>query len=403
MPRLSPFSRAAPRLWVIATLCALVVVGWMDLGRIRRIEAVSALQGRARNLDQRDPLSPTGYADRQREQIVPEADEESTQWIALTQQMLAAGEARVRHLDYENAPNGHEVSAPSPYRWWLGLLAWAHHRATGMPIGISVERAALYSDPILHALLLCAAALLVASRFGGAAAAVVAVGIAAFYPFSAAFIAGMPGSQGLGEACALLAILLVLLGVDRLGDGPKAGFPGWFAAAGVAGGLGMWTGVRTQAPVTAGILLGALLSAWASRLEGAASPEPAPDARAWRTWGYFGGVTVLAAYLAEFFPGDMGALDLGSVHPAYGIAWVGAGEFVALAVPWIRGVRLPWTARRLVVAVLSTAAVVALPLLVLWAGSWKFLVQDPSWARLMPAGGGTGGSESPCAGSCTTA
>ena len=42
MPRLSPFSRSAPRVWVIATLCALVVVGWIDLGRVRRVEAVSA-------------------------------------------------------------------------------------------------------------------------------------------------------------------------------------------------------------------------------------------------------------------------------------------------------------------------------------------------------------------------
>jgi len=395
MPRLSPFSRTAPRLWVVATLCALVVVGWMDLGRVRRIDAVSALQGRARKVDQRDTLSPTGYADRQREQIVPETDGESAQWISLTQQMLATGQARVRHLDYENAPSGHGVSAPSPYRWWLGLLASAHHRATGVPLGISVERAALYSDPILHVLLLCAAALLVARRLGGAAAAVVAAGIAAFYPFSAAFIAGLPGGQGLGEACALLAVLLVLLGVDRQGDGPKAGVPVWFAAAGFLGGLGLWTNVRTQVPVIAGILLGALLSAWASRRKGAAFPDPAPEARAWRIWGYSGGVTVLSAYLAEYFPGDMGALDLGSVHPAYGVAFVGAGEFLGLAVPWFRGVRPPWNARRLVTAVLSAAAVVALPVLILWTGSWRFLVQDPSWARLSrlagaPAAAGLG-------------
>jgi hypothetical protein len=382
MPRLSPFSRSAPRVWVIATLCALVVVGWTDLGRVRRIEAVSALQGRARKVDQRDPLSPTGYADRQREQIVPEAGGESAAWIALTQRMLATGQARIRHLDYENTPNGHAVSAPSPYRWWLGFLAWAHHRATGIPIGISVERAALYSDPILHALLLCAAALLVASRFGGAAATVVAAGVGAFYPFSAGFVAGLPGGQGLGEAFALLAVLLVLLGVDRLGQEPRGGFLGWFAAAGVMGGLGMWISVRTQAVVTSGILLGALLSSWAGRREGGAPPEPAPEARAWRTWGYCGGVTVLAAYLAEYFPGDMGALDLGSVHPAYGIAWVGAGEFLALATPWIRGPRLPWTARRLVAVTLSIASIAALPVLILWTGSWRFPVQDPSWARL---------------------
>jgi hypothetical protein len=292
--------------------------------------------------------------------------------------MLGTGEARVRHLDTENAPNGHDVGSPSPYRWWLGLLAWGHHEATGLPAGVAVERAALYADPALHGLLLCAAALLVALRFGGASAAVAAAGVAAFYPLGATFIAGVPGSQGLGEGCALLSILLVLGGVP--------GRRGWFAAAGIVGALGMWTSVRTQAPVTAGIAVGALLAAWAGR-RGAAPGPDAADAGAWRTWGTVGGVAVLAACLAEYFPGHMGAMNLGGVHPAYGIAWVGAGELLALAVPWVRGTGPAWTARRVAVAALAAAAVAVPVALVVGTGAWQFLVQDPSWARLSRAAG----------------
>src|ERR1700722_14086161 len=100
--------------WVFVAACALGFLIWSDHARVGRVEAVSALQGRAREVDAIEAASPTGYADGQRELIVPEASESSQGWIEQTQQMIAQGELRVRHVAYENAPAGHDVNAASP-------------------------------------------------------------------------------------------------------------------------------------------------------------------------------------------------------------------------------------------------------------------------------------------------
>ena len=65
---------------------------------------------------------------------MPERNESSFGWIALTQQMFARGEGRVRHVDSDNAPFGREVNATSPYRWWLGFVAWVDHSVFSRPI-----------------------------------------------------------------------------------------------------------------------------------------------------------------------------------------------------------------------------------------------------------------------------
>ncbi len=385
MPRPGPLPRKLTRLWGIVPLCALAFILWIDAVRVARVDALSLLPGRAGPADQADGRSPTGYSGGQRELMVPEGNLESFQWIAQTQQMLSTGTLRVRHTDAENAPGGHPVSASSPYRGFLGLLAWAHHAATGVPIGISVEKAALWADPILHALLLAAATALVWAIWGGLAAAAVSVGLAGFYPFAAGFLPGMPGTQGLSDGCALVSILLVLAGAWRLAPGPgdKAGAPAaWFAAAGIAGGLGVWVNPMLQVPVILGLVLGALLQAWIGRRAGPQESDPVRSARAWRTWGYVGGATVLAAYLAEYFPSDMGSLGQDTVHPVQGLGWVCAGEFLGGLIARIRGVSPKPGRREGAVLLLSVLGICAVAGMILGTGSWAFLVQDLSWARL---------------------
>ncbi|MEO7412696.1 MAG: hypothetical protein ABIZ81_05005, partial [Opitutaceae bacterium] len=136
---------------MIAPLCACGFLVWTNIERARRVDAVT-------NTDREgavaDAASPTGYADGKRWLIVPEHNNRSYQWISETQQMLARDEWRLRHVDYENAPFGREVHAASPYRWWLGLVAWLEHVISGRPLGLSVERAALWADPLLHLSLL---------------------------------------------------------------------------------------------------------------------------------------------------------------------------------------------------------------------------------------------------------
>src|ERR1019366_637856 len=147
-------SRSWSRAWILAPACALAFVVWTGGVRLQRVEFVSNI---ARGDARIDPGSPTGYADGKRWLIVPEHNNPTYQWIEETQLMLARGDWRVRSADYENAPFGRDVHSASPYRWWLVLVAWCDHAVSGQPLGLCVERAALFADPLLHVLSLVGA------------------------------------------------------------------------------------------------------------------------------------------------------------------------------------------------------------------------------------------------------
>ena len=251
--------------------------------------------------------------------------------------MLARGQWRVRRVDYENAPFGREEHAASPYRWLLGLIAWADHAVSGRPFGTSVERAALFADPLLHMMLLAGAATFAAWQLGVFPAAVLSLGLVALFPFASEFLPGAPGDHGLAQACAIWSVLPLLAGVSGIraaeADSSRRARR-WFLVAGIAGGVGLWVSVVHEVPVLMGIALGALLAAVAARGEsaGAGAPGDTP----WRTWALGGAATSCVAYLVEFFPSHMGSLQLRAVHPLYGLAWLGGGEVLAQAAAWIR-------------------------------------------------------------------
>src|SRR5688500_14825002 len=151
---------------LLVILGAAAFVIWTHSGRVRHVEHVSAVGGQPAAID---VASATGLAGATRAIIVPAHHRESYEWITQTQQMLSRGELRVRHIDYENAPAGRPVVSTSPYRWWLATVAWVDHAMSGRPLGLSVERAALYSDPVLHMVFLLITAAFVVWQFGWAA------------------------------------------------------------------------------------------------------------------------------------------------------------------------------------------------------------------------------------------
>jgi hypothetical protein len=378
---MSLFSRVFSRAWVIIPICACGFLIWTDHSRIQRVEYVSGLPGRAEAVDAIDRASPTGYAHGQRELIVPERDEDSFNWIAQTQQMFARGEWRVRHVDYDNAPGGRDVSAASPYRWWLGLVAWVDHTFSDRPIGLSVERAALYADPLLQVLLLIGLAVFVARRFGAFAAALLSLGVAGAFPLAAGFIPGAPDQHGLARFCDLAGILALLVGISAPQPGAEPGAAArrtrrWFAIAGVFGGLGVWIDVATGVPTLAGIFLGALAAAAIARRSAAGNPAGVLAAAPWRAWAFSGGATIFAAYAIEYFPAHLWAWRLESVHPLYGVAWIGGGELLARAAAWIRGEKSSWTSRDIAIVALAAAAVAALPVVMKLEGLQGFLAPD---------------------------
>lgn len=377
--------RLSARAWMLVPLCAFGFLVWANYARVLRVEHVT-------NTDkvdaQMDAASPTGYAGGKRWLIVPEHNNRSYQWIAETQQMLAMGEWRVRHVDYENAPAGREVHSASPYRWWLGLVAWGDRYVSGRPPGLAVERAALWAGPLLHLLLLAGATIYVVRQFGSFPAALLALGLATIYPFAGGFLPGVPDDNGMALTLALWSILPLLAGArssirQAAIDEARANrrMHQHFLVAGVAGGLGLWVSASSQTPVLVGIALGGILASWIKPDAGKDNPSDISEITPWRTWALGGATTSLAAYLIEYFPAHMD-FRLQVNHPFYGLAWIGAGELLVLTGSWIKPGKSFWNRRQAIILVLATAAIAMLPVAMARNGALSIFLGDPSASRL---------------------
>lgn len=328
---LSP--RLLSRLWIAVLVGTAGFLFWNHTRQIQRIVRVSAQPVWSVDPAVVDPRSTTGWSDGRRQLLLPEQNQSSYEWIAQTQQMLAEGTWRVRRVNYDNAPFGRATHLPALYRWWLALLAMICHGFTDAPSALCVERAALFADPILQGLILLGVAVYAARQFGDWSAALVSIAVAGFYPFAGSFLPGAPEHHGLLQACVVGSVLPLLgalatkiisgtssppagAALKRVSPGARA----HFAAAGAAGGLGLWLGATVQAPVLGGIVAGATAAVLLNRkFAGGALAAP------WRLWALCGAVVSLAGYAIEYFPDDM-SLRLQGNHPLYAIAWLACGE-----------------------------------------------------------------------------
>jgi len=376
------FSPRLPRLWIIVPFAVFGYLLFLTSARLQRVDDVTNLVPLEAAPD---PASPTGYAGGVRRLIVPEHDNESYQWIIQTQQMLRPGGPwRIRHVLYDNAPVGRSVLTPSPYRWWLGLVATIDHAMSGRPIGASVEQAARLADPILQILLLAGATVLVAWRFGAAPASFLSVALGFLFPLGGNFLAGQPGDGGLELICMLASLLLLLAGVWPRGAGGKidtrAQASRWFVAAGVAGGFALWIDAVRYMPVLAGVVLSGLAVVAHGRRcarDGAAQPV-----WPWRVWGLSGAITTLAAYLLEYAPDHLGTLNLREVHPLYGLAWLGAAEVLA-QLSRSRPPTAFWRDWRGLAAILAgVLAVATVPAVAIFTKARDLFTIDPNSTRL---------------------
>lgn len=366
---------------MVVLLLALGFTIWVDTRRIQHLGHIATL---TRGESVPSAASPTGYAGGIRERVLSDHEGRSYEWIAQTQRMLAEGRWRVRQIDEENAPFGRATHAASPYKWWLGLVAWCDQLLHGHPPGQAVERAALFADPLLHLLIVAGITLFSARHFGALPASLIAIGGAMLFPFAAVFLPGLPDDSSLGVACALGSLLPLLTGLRALdrpaGDsatktdvrGQAASF--WFSLAGVFGGFGIWISPASQVPLVLGIALGALPVAWIRRPPGKDGIvcQPLP----WRAWSLSGTVTVLAASLIEFFPHHLGDWELRAVHPLYGLGWIGGGELLAHTTGWMQQGGSAWKPRDLVITLLALAAVLAVPFVMIKTGNPAFLTAD---------------------------
>ncbi|HEU5079092.1 MAG TPA: hypothetical protein VFT72_07755 [Opitutaceae bacterium] len=307
-----------------------------------------------------DPTSATGYAEGKRWLIVPEHHNPTYQWIQETQQMFARGEWRIRHINYENAPEGREVHASSPYHWYIAALSWCHHALSGKPLGWCVEQSALWADPLLHLLLLLTIVPLVARAMGAKAAIFAALGTVTLYPFSASFLPGVLSDQNLACITSIWCVLFAVIGLGEARDTNR-----WWLLSGIAGGCGLWINAGTTLPVLSGFLLGGIAAAIVQALDQTNRLPPIP----WRLWGLGAAVASLLGYLIEYYPNDM-ALRLEVNHPLYALSCVGFAELLSCVETWARHRKFPARARDIVSVVFGLIAAAALPIVMIWKQSF---------------------------------
>lgn len=211
------------------------------------------------------------------------------------------------------------------------------------------------------------------------------------------------------EACALWGVLLLLAGIQNLNIAAPTPTPdtsaepvkqrrvtSWFAASGVAMGIGLWLSPTAQFPLIIGIAVGALAAAWVGKSgQKAGGKNPVGVTSSWiplwRAWGAAGAATVLLSYFIEYAPENLGAWELRAIHPLDGVAWLGLSELLAQGCSWIStGKRPGW--RSLTSAVVGFLALASLPVVAWRIHGAEFLGLDVSVVRFSRAYAGAAAS-----------
>jgi hypothetical protein len=347
--------------WIVFMLGACSILVWNTAARISHLDYLSTIGAADENHTANVTGSDQGNTELTRGNSLPIPDqlEASYHWLAQTQRMLNRGEARVRHIDYENAPFGRTVFTPSPYRWWLGFVAWCEHLVTGAPPSTLVEKAALWADPILLAVTLAGLAILTAKYFGSLSASLVSIGLVSLFPFITGFLPGAPDDRGLAQALVIASVLLLSIAAVATPENEKARRR-WFILAGIAGGLGLWVKVSVQLPVLLGIVGGGLLVSFLTP-RGNAHKTATTPVLPWRAWAFAGAATTCVASLIEYSPSELWTWELSFIHPLHGLAWLGAGELLVQASTWLQNRTFSRSPKNLVLVSLSVAVVVVVP------------------------------------------
>jgi len=363
------------RIWTVALLAMAAIVATDTLVHLRLTWSLTAQHQNLPPIT--DATSPSGYVAGQHNLVLPYIGMDGYHWVMQTQQMLADGTLRVRHVDYDNAPDGRDVHWSSLFRWWLAALAEIDHFYTAVPLPLAVEDVVPYANTLLIVLLLIGLTPVVARRFGGGPAALLAFGAVAIYPIYESFIEGRTDHHGLAALNGLLTLLFLLGGgagwvkteIASEDAALNAWLPDraqarrWFIASGFVGGCGLWISMISEVPVLAGIGLGALLATGLLGRGATVGEAAKPDPTLWRIWGLAGAVTSLGFYFLEYFPSHMG-MRLEVNHPLYALEWAGGGELLCRLSGWWSGGQLAKKASDKLVVILSTAAVAVVP--VIW-------------------------------------
>lgn len=296
------------QLWLSCLACAIAValVLRADLAQLRWVEQLSA-QGDPPPAQ--DAHSPSGYTGNLRHFLGTHERGETYRWIAFTQDFLARGPYASDRYDADNVPTGRPQLLPKCYAAWLAGISWTLHAVTGAPLGIAVERAALWEPIIAHLLALLAVAVFMSRRFGATSGAVAALCLAAFPPISGQFL---PGVLTPRTGALLLGVYAVALQFPTAGrrKAPLA----FSLRSALAASLSLWLAPAFGFPAV-------LLSAAA----GVGGMLAGITARSSLVWSLVGSISIVAAWAIDRAPWDPAAGELRYVHPLYAFAWLGLG------------------------------------------------------------------------------
>jgi hypothetical protein len=300
------------------------------------------------------------------------------------------GQWRVRHTDFDNAPEGREVHWSSGFAWYLRGLGEIYRSSTGDTLRNSIFRMSIWANPILLVLALGIFTTLAARRFGPLCGAVIAIGMVAVPTFYEGFLPAYPDHHGL----IAFTILGTIFGIAWAGAGwvqsetgtdfvlPRSlrqARHGMIFSA-ICAAAGLWISaistVVVLVTIGAGALVAAAMFGRKLRREGLVF-----DAGLWRLWSMWGAGGGLFFYLLEYFPSEMG-MRLEVNHPLYALAYLGGGWIISHLTHWLcalgtEGNVFPW--RKLLWPV---AACVVLPVVIKAGGTAVYIPFDPFMAGL---------------------
>src|SRR5262245_4466191 len=126
------------RLWITATIAALLFLAADSAYLLRGIATTSGLSPSPTQALELDPQTPSGYYGNQHNVVVPYIGTDGYHWAMQTEQMIASGDARVRSVKYDGPVDGRPVHWSSLLHWWAAGFAWIYSKTSGTPLSQSV-------------------------------------------------------------------------------------------------------------------------------------------------------------------------------------------------------------------------------------------------------------------------
>jgi hypothetical protein len=320
-------------------------------------------------------------------------DPDSYMWMSYAQRMAATGEWRIRHTALDNAPFGREVHWSQSITWLAALAGRIRAALTGEAWIDAIPLAAIWLNPSILFVSLCFLFCALERRLGVLPALLAVAWMLSLFDLVSVFQPYRPDHESLHLGLFLTGALSLLCGgVGFTSDAPRdpalrwvalwtpptlRSARRWFAAAGVAGGCGLWVGATPQAIGLAiagvGLFAGAVLLKRDREQAGRFAPE------LFRVWARAGAATSLLLYALEYQPGPI-AWRLEVNHPLFALTWLAGAELLVLAYRARSDARALATSDWIRGAVCALGAL-ALPAALAFGGAPVHALRDPEMLR----------------------